>query len=71
MLRHAGVEAVGREEFLTFEQAKAGFRHDQVQIRGLGADRAVAFCDRDAGRGADFEAHAAAVAAAGVNYSIQ
>jgi hypothetical protein len=71
MLRHAGVEAVGREEFLTLEQAKAGFRHDHVQIRGLGADRAVAFCDREAGGSADFEPDPAAVAAAGVNYSIQ
>ena len=73
MLGDAGIEAVVREEFLTPEQAEAGFRHDQVQVGGLGADRAVALRDGDRGGGGYLEAYAAAVTAAGVNdlYSIQ
>jgi len=66
MLRDAGVEAIGCEKFATTKQAKARLRHDEMQITGLRVNRAVSLGHRDLGRRADFEAHAAAVAAAGM-----
>src|SRR5687768_7372117 len=70
MLGDSGIKGIGREVFLALEQPEAGFPHDQVQVGGLGAHRAVALGDLDLGWGFDLEPHAAAVAAAGVDYSI-
>jgi hypothetical protein len=64
VLRDAGIEAVDREEILTFEEPKMRFGHNQVQITGLGADRAVALGDGDLAGRENLEGYAAAVAAA-------
>src|SRR5260221_2114004 len=68
VLRGPGVPAVSRERFGALEELEMRLVYDQVQIAGLPADGAVAVFDRDGGRGQDFEAHGAAVAAAAVRY---
>src|SRR5581483_6195060 len=66
MVRGPGVEAVRGERLVAREEAKLRFRHDEVQVARAPADRAVALRDGELARRLELEAHAAAVAAAGV-----
>src|SRR5262249_7813284 len=68
VLRGAGVEGVSGEHIPAREQGEALRGHDEVQVTGLAADRAVALVHGDPGGGEDLETQAAAVAAAGVLY---
>ena len=66
MLGRVRVEAVGGQDFAPAEKLETLGRDDEVKVSGLAADRAIAFGYPDIGGSAHFEAHAAAVAAAGV-----
>ena len=63
MLRGAGVERVGRQRLAALKQSESGARHDQMEITGLGAYRAIAFRRRQLGRSVHLESDAAAVTA--------
>src|ERR1041385_4445217 len=64
MPRHAGVERVRGERILAPKQAEPRLRHDQMQVAGFGADRAVALGDLQSGWGLDFETDPTAVTTA-------
>ena len=64
MLGNPGIEPVGSEPPVAFQQREMRLIDDQVQEAAHEADRAVAVLDRDARRRAHLEADGAAVAAA-------
>ena len=68
MLGGTGVPAIGTERSGALQQPEMRLIDDQMQVAALAADGTGAVFDRDGGRGQDFEAHGAAVAAAAVRY---
>jgi len=64
MLRNLRVERIRRERVAAGQQFEALGRHDQMQISGHAAHGAIAFGDGNSGGRDDFEADAAAMAAA-------
>src|SRR5688572_461330 len=67
VFRRTRVERVFHQVFRAGQQAEARRRHDQVQVAGHAAYRAVAVERFDLRRSLDFEANAAAMAAAAVD----
>jgi len=66
MLCDARIEAVGSQHFTAAHQGKPVGRHDQVQVAGLAADRAVAFGHPDPRGRQHLKPHSPAVAATSV-----
>src|ERR1700722_5451925 len=61
MLRRSGVERVFAQVVLSREQSETRSRHNQVQVAGHCADRAIAFQRMDFRRRIDFESNSPAM----------